>query len=142
MDLKITNEIEFSPKSEYPGYAEKYMKLTKKDGSLLKQLKDSIKKVKQFIASIPDEKLNYRYSNKKWSIKEVLVHIIDDERIYAYRALSFARNDKTDFPGFEKEDYAKYSNANNRSIRDIVEEFETVRAATITLFKKISEEAL
>jgi DinB superfamily len=65
---------------------------------------------------------------------------MDDERVYAYRALRFARNDKTELPGFEQEDYARYSNANERSLESILEEYIAVRKATITLFKNLSDE--
>lgn len=138
----MNTKIEFPSKSEYPEYAEMYMKLIKKDGNLINQLKENLNAAKEFIASISESKLQYRYATGKWSIKEVLVHITDDERIYAYRALSFARNDKTNFPGFEQDDYAQYSSADDRSIKDIMNEFETVRLATISLFKSFSEEAL
>jgi uncharacterized damage-inducible protein DinB len=92
--------------------------------------------------SLPEEKLTYRYAKNKWTIKEILVHIIDDERIYAYRALCFARNDKTELPGFEQDDYALFSNANERSIENILNEYEAVRNATITLFESFDEAAL
>ena len=70
-----------------------------------------------------------------------MVHIIDDERIYGYRALRFARNDKTILPGFEQDAYAINSKANERSIVDIMEEYDYVRKSTISLFKNLPEEA-
>ncbi|GAA4274473.1 DinB family protein [Aquimarina gracilis] len=134
--------IPFPSKNEYPEYAEMYMKFLKKDGSLLKQMEESLIKGKRFMTSIPSVKLDYRYMPNKWSVKEVLIHIIDDERIYAYRAMAFARNDKTELPGFEETEYVKYANANTRSIQSIVTEYEAVRRATIALFESFSEEAL
>ncbi len=134
--------IEFPSQTEYPPYAEMYMKLVQKDGTLLKQLEDNLEETKKFVASLTEEELNSRYSDDKWSIKEVLVHIIDDERIYAYRALAFARNDKTSLPGFEQDYYAKHSDTNNRAIENIMEEYEAVRKSTIALFNGFSEEAL
>jgi len=138
----MNNKIEFPLKSEYPAYAEMYMKLVTKDGSLLKQLKDSYEKAKKLVETLSEDQLNYSYSENKWTIKEVLVHIIDDERIYGYRALAFARNDKTDLPGFEQEDYNQYSDTQTRTIENIMEEYEAVRMATITLFNGFSKEAL
>jgi uncharacterized damage-inducible protein DinB len=91
---------------------------------------------------LSSEKLDYRYQRDKWSIKEVLVHIIDDERIYGYRALSFARNDKTNFPGFEQEDYNANSDTSERTIENIMDEYDALRLSTITLFKGFSDKAL
>lgn len=126
---------------EFPPYANMYIRLLPDDGLLLKHLKDNFIATKKLILSLTEEKLNYRYSENKWTIKETLVHIIDDERIYAYRALCFARNDKTELPGFEQDDYAFYSNANTRSIENILEEYEAVRDATIALFNGLPEDS-
>ena len=119
---------------EYAPYASMYISLLPDDGLLLKYLKDNLKSTKDFIQSLPKEKLTYRYAEDKWTIKEVLLHIIDDERIYAYRALRFARNDQTELPGFEQDDYARHSNANARSGKSILQEFTAVRKATLALF--------
>ncbi len=105
----------------YPSYAEMYMQLVKRDGSLIKQLKDNLEKSKELMNSLSTNELEFKYAIDKWSIKEVLIHIIDDERIYAYRALAFARNDKTILPGFEPDDYAKYSDEDCRSKMEIRE---------------------
>ena len=134
--------IDFPKQSEYPTYANMYMKYTVKDGSLIEQLKDSLNNTLALIKSLSEEKLNYKYQEDKWSIKNVLVHIIDDERIYAFRALAFARNDKTNFPGFEQDDYAKFADTNQRSIENILAEYAAIRKATITLFEGFSEIAL
>jgi len=126
---------------EFPPYANMYIQLLPDDGLLLKHLRDNFIAMKQLILSLPEEKLQYTYAQNKWTIKEILVHIIDDERIYAYRALCFARNDKTELPGFEQDDYALYSRANERSIENIFEEYEAVRDSTITLFNGLPEDA-
>src|SRR6476469_3533621 len=118
-----------------------YIKLVPDDGRLLKHLKDNFIATKELILSLPEGKLNYRYAENKWTIKEIIVHIIDDERIYAYRALRFARNDKTVIPGFEQDDYVPYSRANERSIENIMEEFEVVRSSTIALFDGLPEDS-
>ena len=134
--------IEFPSKNEYPIYAEMYMKLVKKDGSLIEQLKLSLERTKALFINLSNEELEYRYEMNKWSIKEVLVHIIDDERIYGYRALSFARNDKTNLPGFEQEDYNLNSDTSERTIENILEEYEALRLSTITLFNGLSDKSL
>ncbi len=127
---------------EFPAYAGMYIRLLPDDGLLLKYLKENLEKTRALILSLPEEKLLYRYAKDKWTIKEVLVHIIDDERIYAYRALRFARNDKTELPGFDQDEYTCYSNANNRSTENILTEYEAVRNATIALFESFDDTAL
>ncbi|WP_440121052.1 DinB family protein [Tenacibaculum sp. Ill] len=138
----MIKHIEFPLENEYPGYAEMYMKLVKRDGSLIEQLKSSLYKTKSLIGNLSNDELDYRYEKNKWSIKEVLVHIIDDERIYGYRALSFARNDKTNLPGFEQEDYNYYSDTSERTIENILEEYEALRLSTIALFNGLSDKSL
>jgi uncharacterized damage-inducible protein DinB len=138
----MIKHIEFPKKSEYPIYAEMYMKLVNKNGSLIEQLKSSLERTKTLINNLSNEELEYRYEKNKWSIKEVLVHIIDDERIYGYRALSFARNDKTNLPGFEQDDYNANSDTSERTIENIIDEYESLRLSTIALFKGFSDKAL
>ena len=127
---------------EYPQYASMYIDLLPDDGLVLTRLEENFRLTKNFILSLPEEKLLYRYAPGKWTIKEILVHIIDDERIYSYRALRFARNDKTKLPGFEQDDFALHSNANERDLKNIFEEYEAVRKATITLFNGLDNETL
>ncbi|WBX75418.1 DinB family protein [Tenacibaculum ovolyticum] len=138
----MIKHIEFPLQDEYPNYAEMYMKLVKKDGSLIEQLKVSLQTTKSLICSLSDNELNFRYQKNKWSIKEILVHIIDDERIYGYRALCFARNDKTNLPGFEQDDYNLNSDTSERTIKNILDEYEAVRLSTIALFNGLSERSL
>jgi uncharacterized damage-inducible protein DinB len=127
---------------EYPPYAAMYIDLLPDDGQVLNHLDENFRLTKDFILSFPQDKLLYRYAPGKWTIKEILVHIIDDERIYTYRALRFGRNDKTELPGFEQDDFAHYSNANERELKNIFEEYEAVRKATITLFNGLDEKTL
>jgi len=134
--------IAFPAQSEYPTYANMYMKYTVKDGSLIKQLTQSLKTTLALIKSLSEDELNFRYQVGKWSIKDILVHIIDDERIFCYRALAFARNDNTNFPGFEQDDYANFADTDKRSIENILAEYQAVRLATTTLFEGFSETAL
>ena len=129
-------------KNEYPDYAEMYMKLLPDDGLVLKHLADNFERVKEFIYALPPETLLYKYAPNKWTIKEILVHIVDDERIYAYRALCFARGEKQSLPGFEQDEYAFESKANERDLDSIFEEYEAVRRATIALFNGLPEDSL
>jgi uncharacterized damage-inducible protein DinB len=127
---------------EYPSYTEMYMKWLPNDGLILKHMEDNFYAVKKFILSLSPDKLLYRYQPGKWSIKEILVHIIDDERIFSYRALRFARNEKANLIGFDQDSYAYFSKADERDLDSIFEEYEFVRKATIALYKGLPEEAL
>ncbi len=109
---------------------------------LIEALKFSLAKTLEVVRSIPEEKGEYRYAPGKWSIKEVLNHMIDVERIMCYRALRFARNDKTELPGFEENDYAPEANAHARTIAQLVAEIERLRATTIDLFLSFTPEML
>lgn len=135
-------KIEKPARGEYAPYTMRYIGLLPDDGLVLKHLAENLKATTDFILSLPEEKLSYRYAEGKWTIKEILLHLIDDERIYAYRALRFARNDKTELPGFEQDDYALNSGANRRSIKDLLKEFAAVRCATISLFEGLDRKAL
>ena len=119
-----------------------YIDLLPDDLQIINHLHDNLKSTIEFFRSFPQEKLATPHKTGEWTMKEILVHIIDDERIYCYRALRFARNDSTVLPGFEQEEYVPYSQANERDLEDILEEFSTVRMATISFFNSLSPEAL
>ena len=126
---------------EYPIYSQHYFDLIKTDTDILQELHDNFFKLKKLIYSLSEEKLSYRYAQHKWTIKEILVHNIDDERIGVDRALRYARNDKTPLHGFEQNDYAVYSKANERSLENIFEEYWSVRLSTVLLFQNLPEES-
>lgn len=94
------------------------------------------------IHSIPEAKADFRYADGKWSVREVLCHILDAERIFAYRALRFARNDKTNLHSFDENTYAPEANAGARSLQKIATEFTHLRASTVDMFEGFSEEML
>lgn len=108
----------------------------------LQTLKDSLSSTLELLKNLEDSKWDYRYAEGKWSIKEVMIHIMDTEKIFAYRALRFSRNDMTSLPGFDQDDYAPFYNAENRSIKSILKEFKAVRKATIAMYKNFSDEML
>ena len=135
-------KIQRPMRTEYPEYSQHYFDLIKTDEDILQELHDNFFKLKELIFSLPEEKLVYRYAKDKWTIKEVLVHNIDDERIFTYRALRYARNDKTPLHGFDQNNYAKYSKANKRSLENIFDEYWSVRLSTLLLFQNLPEESL
>ena len=95
-----------------------------------------------FFRQIPQNKTEFSYAPNKWTPKDILLHITDAERIFSYRSLRIARNDKTALPGFEENDFVQFAGANDRSVESLLEEFLTVRKATISLFKNFGEEQL
>ncbi|PKV51088.1 putative damage-inducible protein DinB [Aquimarina sp. MAR_2010_214] len=109
---------------------------------IVKGLQSSQKEFVDFVQSIPEEKFTHAYAEGKWTVAEVLQHIIDTERIFAYRALCFARNDKTSIMGFEQDDYVPYSNANNYSKEELISDFVSARSNSISLFKSFTDEML
>ncbi len=118
-----------------------YVKLVK-DTDVFQAMNDSGKLTLQLVRSITESKGDFRYEPEKWSIKELLCHMIDTERILAYRALRFSRNDKTPLAGFEEKEYAPEANAQNRSIESIAYEMERLRTTSIDLYTSFSNEML
>lgn len=127
--------------TEFAPYASMYIDLLPDDGQVIQHLQNNLENTIQFIRSFSKDKLAVPHKEGEWTIKEIMVHVIDDERIYCYRALRFARNDTTELPGFEQDDYVPYSGANDRDMENILEEFSSMRKATITFFDSLEEEA-
>lgn len=105
---------------------------------LLRQLDESM----ALLSRVSDQKALYRYAEGKWSVKEVIGHVTDGERIFGYRALRFAREDKTPLPGFEENDYVPAGRFNGVPLSALLDEWKSVRAATISLFGHMDEKAL
>src|SRR5262245_15965083 len=125
--------------SEYATYYGKYIALVP-DGDLAVILNRQIDTTAALLSPLSEQKANYAYAPGKWSIKEVLGHVIDSERIFAYRALRIARNDKTPLPGYEQDDYVATAKFNARPLAGLLDEFAAVRKASIELFKHFSDE--
>jgi uncharacterized damage-inducible protein DinB len=124
-----------------PVYCIYYFNLVK-EADLLEALKNSLDMTLEFISGIPPEKENYFYSEGKWTLKQVLSHIADCERIYAYRALRFSRKDNTPLAGFEEDEYAVNANTEKRTLKEIKEEYKAIRESNIVLFKYMTDEML
>ncbi|MFT2008984.1 DinB family protein [Pontibacter sp. 13R65] len=133
--------ITFPDPTEYPEYLRGYIEAAKAE-DLLVGLAASQQYIINFMLELKEPQLNSRYQPGKWSIKEVLLHIVDTERIFAYRALRFSRQDKTPLAGFDQDLYVEPSKAASRTITSILNEYAAVRQATIELFKNLNEEAL
>ncbi|MEN9523205.1 MAG: hypothetical protein RL065_1582 [Bacteroidota bacterium] len=124
--------------NEHNSYFKKYIDLAD-DNNLINQLENSSTEFEKFVRQIPHEKVDYKYAENKWTIKQLLIHLIDTERIFSYRALAFCRGEKQNLPGFDENDYADNSKFKHRNLNDIVEEYLAVRQATIQLFKSFDE---
>ena len=128
-------------KNDYAEYYNQYVREIESDDIieiLEKQLIDNLKLFKE----ITEEKANYAYQEGKWSIKEVLGHCIDTERIFAYRALCIARGEKQHLPGMEQDDYVKEGEFNKRTLKNLLNEYELLRKSNIILFKSFQEKEL
>ena len=110
--------------------------------NLIEELEICLHDFIKFVQNIPMDKFDYRYAEGKWTIKDIIQHLIDTERIFAYRALRISRNDKTPLPGFEENDYVDNTNANERSLQGLLTEMAVVRQATLSLFNSFSKDQL
>jgi uncharacterized damage-inducible protein DinB len=124
-----------------PEYCHQYINLVRST-NLLKEFETDAENTFKFYMSIPKEKEDFRYAPGKWTIKEILNHVADMERIFTYRALRFSRKDQTELSGFEQQIYNVNAKANKRTLVDLVNEFKSVRVATITLFSHLDDEML
>lgn len=125
-----------------PAYAQYYIEQAKEYTDLLEALNSSGPVTAAFIRSLPEEKGSFRYAEGKWSLKEVIAHINDTERMFLGRALRFSRHDTTPIPGFEENHYAPLARANERSFEELAAEFETIRASAISLFNYMKTDML
>jgi uncharacterized damage-inducible protein DinB len=123
-----------------PNYYWKYINLVPETKDILGELQIQTMDIIDLVTSLDDETLASSYQEGKWTILEILLHLIDCERIFAYRALRIARKDKTPLPGFDENLFAQNSGANKRKILGIVKEYSLLRASTIELFQSFTPE--
>lgn len=128
-------------KTEYSSFNATYINAVD-DVNLIEGIEKGLVQLVSFMERIPVDKLEYRYAEGKWTVKDILLHLIDAERIFAYRALRIGRGDKTPLAGFEENDYVPNALANDRSLESLLIEFQFVRNSTLCLFKSFSGEQL
>lgn len=126
--------------SEYAPEFGKYISLVQGE-DVLRALGDQVEGTLATLRKVSEQDSLRRYAPGKWSVREVLGHLIDAERIFAYRALCFARNDQTELPGFEQDDYVPAARFDERAWDDILAEFEAVRRANILMFRGLDGDA-
>lgn len=127
---------------EFAPYTIMYIGLLPDDGQVLQHLQAGPQAIRALLAPFTEPQLTTPCAPGEWTLNEILLHIIDDERIYAYRALRAARADLTELPGFEPDDFARYSEANSRSLESLLAEYDAVRLSTIALFEHLPQVAL
>lgn len=126
---------------EYIQYQWNYIKRVP-DGDLIEHLKAQTESVIARCSKLTEEEINCRYAEGKWSVLEVLQHVIDTERILCYRALRFARKDNTPLPGFDENSYVDNADTHHRNLREVLADYTAMRSATIHLFTSFTQEML
>lgn len=129
------------PASEYAPYQAGYV-ASVPDGDIFEILSRQRVEFPEFVRSFGEARGGYRYAPGKWSIKEMLGHVNDTERVFAYRVLRFARGDETPLPSFEQDDYVRTGGFDARSLASLVDEFSHLRAGTLDLYYHLNADAL
>ncbi|EPD50340.1 hypothetical protein HMPREF1210_02911 [Paenisporosarcina sp. HGH0030] len=125
-------------RDEYPAYYENYIGLVP-DGELTDNLNTQIQDMITLFSSVDETQANYRYAENKWTLKEVIGHITDTERIMSYRLLRIARGDQTPLSGYDDEQYVREASFHSRSLSNLLEELVAVRYSTVSLIKGLHE---
>ncbi len=126
---------------DYAQYYEQYISEIK-GSNILKVLESQLSETIVLLKSVTEEKGNYKYAEGKWTIKEVIGHFTDTERIFAYRALCFARGETKVLPGFEQDDYVNSGKFNEKPLSDLINEFRLLRESNLVLFKSFNADSL
>ena len=121
-----------------PAYFDGYLKLVGED-DMIEAMKNSKSEFTVWATDISEDKGTYTYQEGKWTVNEMLQHVIDTERIFQYRSLSIARGEMNELPGFDHNSYAKNSKANQRKLSDLIAEFTRLRDASIDLYSSMDE---
>lgn len=137
-DIMKANQL---PVNEYSKFSATYINAAM-DVELIEELEISLHDFIRFVQNLPMDKFDFRYAEGKWTIKEIIQHIIDTERIMAYRALRISRNDTTPLPGFDENAYVENTSGNTRGLQELLTELSAVRHATLLLFKSFSDEQM
>ena len=124
-----------------PEYYKPYLEVLP-DAKLLELMERQMGNFPEFLGSIPEDMLSFRYAPGKWSVSEVLMHILDTERIFQYRALRLGRKDATPLSGFDQDDYVPESFAEGRTLKDLIREYQVIRESSLLLFKSLPSDRL
>ena len=127
--------------TEFQKYIQRYLDLIPSE-NWLEEMKISGNSTLEIYRKLSPEQSNFAYTEGKWTMKELLQHLIDAERIFVYRAIRFARKDKTELPGWDEEEYANHYFSAERSVESLTEEFETVRKSSLIFFESLNPQQL
>ena len=130
------------PKNSYPEKYTTYINALDSDTNLVDGLEISLYDFIRFVQSIPLGKHDYRYAPGKWTIKDIIQHLIDSERVFSYRAMRLARKDQTHLAPFDENEYADQAGGNLRTLQNLLTELSTIRQSTLLLFKTFTAEQL
>lgn len=128
--------------NEYHAFYSTYINMVPENITLMEGYKDGGTKVIEFFKSIPNEKLDYKYAKGKWTVKEVLQHIIDNERVFTYRCFRISRRDITLLAGYNENDYVASSKANKKTMQTLLQEYKIGRKNSMLLIESLSQEDL
>lgn len=127
--------------NQYPVFAGTYVNMVPEGADVMQLLTDSLTDTYAFFTALPADKHLYAYAEGKWTIKEVLGHIIDTERVFAFRAFCFSR-EQIVLPGFDQDTYVDNTDYNSRSLAELAEEFKVTRQSNLYVFRNLTEEQL
>jgi hypothetical protein len=133
--------IERPAPGEFVPYFGQYIDLVPQ-GDVLESLKRQVDDTGALVGGLSEREAEYRYADGKWSIKEVVGHVADTERIFVYRALCFARGEPSGLPGFDENEYVRHARFGARRLPDLLAELRVVRAATLSFFSGLDTEEL
>jgi uncharacterized damage-inducible protein DinB len=134
-------EIERPSTNEYGDYYQGYVDKVV-PGNIFEILSDQMNETVSLIKKLNEESALYRYADDKWTVKEVIGHMIDSERVFTYRAMSFARGEQCDLPGFDQDAYVKAADFNKRSLGNLETEYTAIRESTLAFFSSLSDRKL
>jgi len=132
----------YKPTDGFPSFYQPYMDCVPDDGELLLHLTSIIPETAALLATLSDDQLLYRYAESKWTIKDIILHLADCERVIIYRTMRIARADKTNLPGFDEDLFVANANADKRDIQNILAELKAYRTASIVFIESLDDEAL
>jgi hypothetical protein len=127
-------------KGEYAPFHETYLKVVPSRGTAQSLLKKTFKEAQQTFGGLPEEMGDFAYEPGKWTIKQLLVHLIDSERVFAYRTLTFMRGDRIALPGFNQDIWMEEVDVSKRTVKDLLKEWKAVRDNTLFLLAQCSEQ--
>ena len=135
------NNLTAPTSGEYASFYADYVERAQARGDVLAALPQQIEEIKSRLGGLSDEQALFRDAPKEWSIKEVMGHLNDVERVFSYRLLRISRNDATPLPGFEQDDYVREAGFDHCALKDLIQEFEFLRRANMLAITNMSDES-